>query len=148
MNLKNNKGYVGIDATIAVIIILIIIPIIMGIVYNINKNNNATKREAQALNIAVNAIEASKGINIEELTAKQVVEEINEIYQNTETEGIEEGKASLFINSTKYELTVEVTDYSQINPEATQNIVKMVKVTVKYKIGGEFKDIEISTVIS
>ena len=33
MNLRNNKGYTGIDIAIAMIIILIFVPTIFGIVY-------------------------------------------------------------------------------------------------------------------
>ena len=46
MNLKNNKGYVGIDASIAVLILLIIIPTIAGMIYNVNKTNNLIDRKS------------------------------------------------------------------------------------------------------
>ena len=37
MKIKNNKGFVGVDTSIAIIILLIFIPTITAMIYNINK---------------------------------------------------------------------------------------------------------------
>ena len=39
MKIKNNKGFVGVDTSIAIIILLIFIPTITAMIYNINKEN-------------------------------------------------------------------------------------------------------------
>ena len=62
---------------------------------------------------------------------------------------VDKDNKNAVINTDKasYKLEIQVTDYNTINTEADENIVKMVKATVEYKIRGETKKVELSTVI-
>ena len=63
INLKENKGFAGIDISISMIIILIFIPTIFGIVYNIGKANAEVKRKSTATSIASDVLEIIKSEN-------------------------------------------------------------------------------------
>ena len=80
MNFKNNKGYVVVDATIAVIILMILIPVLMGMVYRVNLTNHETKIKAEVINILVNTIETAKGIELENLTEEKVINKLQDTY--------------------------------------------------------------------
>ena len=45
MNLKKNNGFVGVDISVAVIILLILVPTITGMIYNINKKTIKAYKE-------------------------------------------------------------------------------------------------------
>lgn len=148
MNLKNSKGYVGIDASIAVLILLIIIPTIAGMIYNVNKTNNLIDRKTEAISIAVNAIETAKGIDMADLTKYAVIQELKEkIYINLDTTEL-----TLTKNDNTYKIIINIQDYAEtaegIAKSATSGKVKIATVTVKFRSGKQEKNIELSTVIS
>lgn len=150
MNLKkNNKGYVGVDISIAVIILLILIPTIMGIVYSNNSTIALADTKAGAINIAVNAIEAAKGIaNLENVTPQNIYNELSEGTYNGKMGLNSDNEEVIQTDKASYKLTVTVTDYSEIDTNATANMVKTVKAVVQYKIKGkELQSIELSTVL-
>ena len=61
MNLREEKGFTGIDISIAVIIILIFIPTIFGVIYNSSKSRQIANRQATSINKAVEILEEAKG---------------------------------------------------------------------------------------
>ena len=146
MNLKNNKGYVITDVSIAIIILLIFIPVIMGMVYGIDTSKLSTEIKSEAINIAINTIEAAKGLPIEDVTQGNILTEVSNMgtYNNADITGtivvIETSKAS-------YKLEVNVEDYNTINNNADSNVVKTVTAIVTYKVKGTEKNIELSTVV-
>lgn len=172
MSLKQNKGYVGIDITTAIIILLILIPTIAGMIYNVNKIKNSSKIKTQAMNIAVNALETAKGLGITEmnaegseevvLTQENILSELQTLYTISETpeittnesETISTGISLIEIDSVTYRLTIIITDYIEIAEVAegeeaiNPNIVKTVKAEVTFNSGGKEQTIDISTVIS
>ena len=178
MKLKNNKGYVGIDASIAVLVLLIIVPTIAGLIYNVNKSNNLIDRKSEAISIAVNTIETIKGIGVSSFNADSfdetiIVTRLNNIYTEeinshlnsdektvtTETDGtktidgliLEKGENT-------YTIKIQIQDYA--NTQAAQDrenatgvevkseCVKQIKVIVGFRTGKQQKDIELNTVIS
>lgn len=151
MNIKKNNGYVGVDVSSAIIILLLLIPTITGMIYNMNKNNKNTLRKAEAINIAVNALESAKCIdmtqseNFLEDSLKKLESVVNcsskKIYAD-------QGYAVFVINNESYKLKLDVKDYAEKNSEALSNVVKDVKACVTYKLSGEEKNIEISTLIT
>lgn len=147
MNLKNNKGYVITDVSIAIIILLIFIPVIMGMVYGIDTSKLSTEIKSEAINIAINTIEAAKGLPIEDVTQGNILTEVSNMgtYNNADITGtivvIETSKAS-------YKLEVNVEDYNTINNNADSNVVKTVTAIVTYKVKGTEKNIELSTVVN
>ena len=80
MKIKNNKGFVGVDTSIAIIILLIFIPTITAMIYNINKENKNVERKSKALNFAVNVMETAKGIGMKDLTLENMEKEITNLY--------------------------------------------------------------------
>ena len=148
MNLKQNKGYVGIDMSVAVIIMLLLIPTIFGIVYNINSSRISSGVKSEAISIAVNAIEAAKGIEIEDLNEDKVFTEMRNNYTVTSPVSKNTGKeASITTEKAGYKVFVDVTDYKETHPDAIENMVKTVKATVTFKTKNKEQSIDLSTVI-
>ena len=145
MNLKKNKGYVGIDAAIAVLILIIVIPTLAGIIYNINKTNKIIDRKTEAISIAVNTMEVAKGIGyagMSGISNNQIQTNIvsslrTTVYPSLTTE------QTFIKNSNTYKIDVEVTDYSE-----SGKIGKNVKATVTYMIGNSKEEVVLNTIIT
>ena len=85
MNLRNNKGYTGIDISVAMIIILIFIPTIFGIVYNLQKVRAKSEREANSINVATDVLEIAKSIAYSDVTISEnseFIARLNNKYSN------------------------------------------------------------------
>lgn len=147
MNLKQNKGVVGVDIAIALIVLMILIPLITGLIFNVNSSSNSAKTKSQALNIAVNTLEIANEIDISELTEENVILKISEMYGDNTLEQVSDGLL-LEINNITYKLQVFITDYSETNVDAQSNVVKTVKAQVTYNVSNEEESIDISTVIT
>ena len=143
MKIKNNKGYVGVDVSISILILLIIIPTLTGMIYNVKKTKNGIDRKSQAINIAINSIEAIKGLGIDEATKEKTLDKIKEIYP-----GFDTVQETLVINNNTYKIEINIQDYTDTDDGnaigATEGIVKIAKVIVSYKSGS----VDLSTVIS
>ena len=166
MNLKNNKGYVGIDAAIAVLVLLIIIPTIVGMIYNVNKTNSFVDRKTEAISIAINTIEAIKGIGIDGINDENfnetvVTAKLEELYVLTDddtptSETVDTVNTIKGITLTKdentYKIQVDIQDYADTITDGTVTVesgkVKIVNVTVTFRAGKQEEKIELSTVIS
>lgn len=169
MKIKNNKGYVAIDASIAVLILLIIIPTIAGMIYNVNKSNNFIERKTEAINIAVNTIEIVKGIGANgELNETTVRNNIAELYTLTEedvytmveniNDKINSITGTITNNENTYKIKIDIQDYANTQEatdkqtetgiEIESGLVKIVEVTVEYRSGKETKSIKLNTAIS
>lgn len=144
MNFKNNKGYVVVDATIAVIILMILIPVLMGMVYRVNLTNHETKIKAEVINILVNTIETAKGIELENLTEEKVINKLQDTYTISD---ITSNSAVITTFIASYKLKVSVVDYHDIHSDAKENVLKTVKAVVTYKIGNKEKTMDLSTVV-
>ncbi len=177
MKLKSNKGYVGIDISMALLIILVLVPIIAGGIYNINKTKNEIKRKSEAVNMAVNIIETAKGIDLTEFDSEdnsdqkmleKIKDEPNIINEYPISFPVDETTGKLIVTedenkSTKitgtvdktvnkdkstYKVTISVKDYSKVDTSAQENKIKTVTVKVEYRAGGETENIELSTVLT
>ena len=150
MNLKKNEGYVGIDISVALIILLILVPIITGMIYNINKENNNLERKSQALNFAVNVMETSKGIELEELEISNLEQEVSTYFKDVEITNTNYNDGVLICtkDSVTYELKIEIKDYSEIDDTIEENKAKKVSVVVTYLVGGDEQSIDLSTIVS
>ena len=155
MNLRNNKGYVLTDVSVSIIILLIIVPVIMGIVYQISITQRTIETKTEAINIAVNAIEAAKGISIEELDEEKIIDVIKEDENKTYTitDDVEDSKKIILKTFDKnsddkfsYQLSLNVEDFGVTLGE-NPNVVKTVSAVVNYRIKGEGKEISLKTVI-
>lgn len=159
MKLKNDKGYVLTDVSISVIILLILTPVIMGMVYGIYSSKRNTEIKSEAINIAVNSLEAAKGIGVSDLIDSNenkaetlILNKLNEEnYNNKLNIDQTEGKTATF-NTDKgsYMLLLNVTDFADAEnapDDVMRNIVKTVNATVKYRTNGTDQEINLSTVI-
>ncbi len=160
INLRNNKGYTGIDISIAMIIILIFIPTIFGIVYNMQKYRTRTEREASALNIATDILELAKSldysnINFEDtgvlkeiLNTKYSQSEVNSSIDINEDGYVYDYYTTIGTNNEHYRIQIGILKYFPENVvENNDGFVKKVKVIVTYPIGNSTKSINISTVL-
>ena len=160
MNLKDNKGYVGVDISISVIVLLILVPTIMGIVYNINSTRNKTSIKTGALNIVVNAIEVAKETAVSENDQFKIsiLNKIAETYNNNPSKAngqnvevdTNTGTATIFLKNASYIVKIDVTDYADDKDTDSgihANLVKTVKATVSYKIGKNEESMDLSTVV-
>ena len=150
MKLKNNKGYVMTDISIAIIILLILVPTIMGMVYNIRATKRSTEAKAEAINIATNLIETAKGIDIEDINAETVLENTKtNIYKEKLTINNSEGVINT--NNSSYKVSVDVVDFATTHsdevPQPKQNIVKTITAKVEYRLSGKTQEITLKTVI-
>ena len=146
MKLRNNKGYVMTDISIAVIILLILVPTIMGLVYNIGATKRATEAKAEAINIATNTIEAAKGLELETINAQSVLENIQtNIYKEKMT--ISENNGVITTNKSSYKVSVDVADYADSHNEVQPNVVKTITAKVEFRLGGKTQEITLKTVI-
>ncbi len=166
MNLRDNRGFVGVDISIAVIILLVLVPTIMGIIFFINSLQNVTKVKDGALNIATNAMELAKGIDLrqqdtENLTAykineNEILDGLMQIYNDSNNNSSmtvdsenEKSEAVITFNDVLYKLEISVTDFANNTTEQNieSGIVKTATVSVTYKVRGEEKTMNISTVV-
>lgn len=167
MNFRKNKGYVGVDASIAVLILLIIVPTLVGMIYNLNKTNSFIDRKTEAISIAVNTIEILKGIGINGLNDEGfdetvVTTEMSRLYTLTDDDipTIEVGEnninsikgITLNKNENTYKITIDIQDYANTEEgeakSAYSNKVKIVTATVGFRSGNQEKNIVLSTVLS
>jgi len=159
MKLKNDKGYVLTDVSISVIILLILTPVIMGLVYRINSTKRNSEIKSEAINIAVNALEAAKGIGVSDLIDSNenkaetlILNKLNEENYNNKLniDQTEEKTATLNTDKGSYMLLLNITDFADAEnapDDVMRNIVKTVNATVKYRTNGTDQEINLSTVI-
>ena len=135
MNLKNNKGYTGVDISIAMIIIMIFIPTLFGISYSVQKTSSEVKRKSEAIAIATDIIESAKTVSYNSL-------------DNLSAESYISSLETKYSKNVSYDINIEVANYypADVNEEDRVDQIKTVKVTVTYPIGNKTKSIDISTV--
>lgn len=155
MNLRNNKGYTGIDISVAMIIILIFIPTIFGIVYNLQKVRAKSEREANSINVATDVLEIAKSIAYSDVTISEnsgFIARLNNKYSNLQILNDENKLASCTYidnNNIHYKIEINVANQypSGIEESEKMDYVKKVTVTVTYPVGNSTKSINISTIL-
>ena len=156
MDIKNNKGYTGIDISVAMIIILIFIPTIFGVIYNIQRTNSDVERKSEAVKIATNIIETAKSMKYNNIT-------INKLYQNLIQDNYEESTYTIdgqtgddfkYLKKTgnknvHYQIQINLENYypEDVEEENREDLIKKLKVTVIYPTGSTTKTINIATII-
>lgn len=146
---KSEKGFTGIDITIAIIIVAVFAGIIASLFYNYNLSAQSIQRKGKATEYAVQIIEYIKNDSFQNYTNsnldptqpgykykdKSVNELSSDIVQNPED---------------GYYATVQVTDYADLegNEGKKQDIVKKITVTISYNVQGKENYVDISTYIA
>ena len=126
MKIKDNKGFTGVDISIAIVILMLFIPLITVLYYNFTITSKSNQREAEATSIAVNKLEEYKAMEYGDITTG-TFEEVQGEY-----------KVTTIVESYK-----ETTGNSDI-----ADVIKKVKVTVNYWIGKKENKVEMETVIT
>lgn len=160
MNLRNNRGYTGVDVSVAMIIIMLFIPTIFGMTYNIKKTESYNTKKVQATQIALEILEMAKSVEYQNLD-KGFNEEndgndenfLNKLIDkfNTATNSESDGyKYKIFYtsgsNGEMFEIRVGLKNYYPADIDyyhANQDVVKKVNVMVTYSVGAKTETIEI-----
>ena len=146
MKLKTNRGYVGVDISIAIVILLFMVPTIMGIVYAINSSKISTQIKSEATSILVNTIETAKGMGVENVEENNI---FNELKKSYDVSNIENNTAVIKTDTASYKLQFDILDYADTNTNngVDRNKVKTVTATVYFKIRNSEKNMSLKTVI-
>ncbi len=147
MNVKSQKGFTGIDITIAIIVITLFVSIISVVFYNITISSKKVERKTEATYIAQDVIEKIKALNYDDVIETKGTEpvEISE-YKKSDT---------LIIDNKEYDsaYTIEIKVKKYVpNSNGQENndsndLVKIINVNVLYKIGKEVENVELTTTI-
>lgn len=127
MNIKSNKGLVGTDISVSIIILILFVAIITTIFYQIGMSNLKTTRNSIATDCAVNIIEAIKLMSYEEFLNTDINKEWCE-----ESAGIDIPDG--------YNVTIE-----KIVDEEKKELMQEFKVTVSYTVQGQNNNISMTT---
>ena len=132
MNIKNQKGYTGIDIAISVVVLFIFVSIIAMLSYSINSSAKEIDLKSEATAIAVEEIEKLKNKTFDEISQMQ------EIPQEEMTDIGKEG----------FYKTITIKDYNEIVEGKVPGLVKQATVTISYQFKAEEKKVELSTIFS
>lgn len=167
MNFRNNKGYTGVDISVAMIIILIFIPTIFAVVNNIQRINAKAERQANAVNIATDILEIAKSINYDGVetvinesdpdSKKIFITRLNTkygtpAYETITSDVVEDDYEYVYYSysgekNVHYRIQIGLLNYEPEETQASPDLVKKIKVTVTYPVGKNTKSINISTVL-
>ena len=138
MKIKNEKGIVGADIAISVVVIFIFVSLISILIYNINALSARVERMSEATYIAINEVEALKIDGYDKYKDSMAGDANHGVVVDNQL--VQEG----------YYKTIKVIDYTDIegNEDKTPGIVKKATVTISYMYKGEEQKVELSTVLS
>lgn len=127
LNIKSNYGFTMIDLVIALIIIMIFSGIIGTALYEAFKMNSKTKVSAAALNFVI-----------------EILEDIDKITYDEVQNGMESKYMTQFSIPSGYNLSINVSNYIEGNE--TEDLIKIVKLTIEYKMAGNEEKIVIEKI--
>lgn len=153
MKLKSEKGFTLIDITVAIIVILAFMSLISVIFFNITKTSKGIERESEATFIATSVIEDVKSqeydnvrVTNQGILNENVISSQNGTNINSYT--YIDGKKVNVTLTDGYTCILTVQNYVPSNrTEANTDLVKLILVSVSYKLGGEVKTVELKTSI-
>ena len=146
MKFKSEKGFTGIDITIALIIVLLFMSLISVLLFNITKSSKSIERESEATYIATAIIESFKSKNYEDIKLTSEVNITNYLDSNNnqiipvKTSGTVDLNDNRILIEQGYTANVIVVNY----PE-DEDLVKIITVRVQYKLAAETKTVELNT---
>lgn len=157
MKFKKDKGYVGIDITVSILLIVVIIPTIAGMIFNINKSNNSIKRKTQASSIAAAVMENAKILTYDGDDNNFLTNVYNGI--RSQYNGKIVGTPSAISNENWEEngesftaptgtINIEISDvlYQLKTSLRDENEKKVLRAKVEYKVGNDNESITLKTV--
>lgn len=151
---KSEKGFTLIDITVALIIVLLLMSVISILFFNLTKSSKAIERESQATYIATNIIEAYRAMDYddEKLSvnyngAMLATENGHKVATTTITDGMQLVEGQAISVPDGYLATARVENYRPEGETEDNDLVKKIKVTVKYKVANETKEVVLETSI-
>lgn len=128
--MKSEKGYIGVDIAISIVVLFIFVSLIASLSYRVNSSSQEIELKSKASELAVSEIETIKNKTWEDITTEDpAYREMTEI---------EEG----------YARTILVQDYHDIDATKTPDIVKRIIVQIQYRYKGKTQTVELSTLIA
>lgn len=132
MNLKSQKGFTGIDITVAVIIITLFMSIIATVFFNLNQTAKSLERKTEATYIAIDVIEKIKALDYNDIV--QDIEAIKDIQEGAKKDG--------------YLIDVKIEKYNNDTNNEIDDLVKTIIVKVDYKVGKNIENVELKTTVT
>lgn len=126
MHIKSDKGIVGTDMAIAIIIIVLFVTIATTIFYQIGITNIETRRSAIATNGAVTILEKIATMDYDTFTE---IDNLNQWYQNEANVALPEG----------YQVNIQKTNIEK------ESYLTEVSVSISYLVQGKSKVLTIKT---
>ena len=136
MNIKNQKGYTGIDIAISVVVLFIFVSIIAMLSYSINSSAKEIDLKSEATAIAVEEIEKLKNKNFTQISKM-------ESSNNGEQEPVKVDNKEGFFK------TISIKDYIDLTEQKkVPGLVKQATVKISYQFKGKNQSVELSTIFS
>lgn len=133
MKIKNERGITGIDIVGGLIIFMFASSAILVMYYNLYVNVTSIKIHETAIGIITDIFEKIDLENYDEITETKIAELISD-------SGANEYFSKEKNNSN---ISYELEKYTDINSYAKMDLVKKIKITVKYQINGENKEVSL-----
>ncbi len=139
MKIRSEKGFTGIDISVAVVVAFLFITIISLLVYRVNSTSKAISLRSDATYLAINEIEEIKN-NGFELYGTRSKKDGNSVVTSNEAIAGHSG----------YYKTITVIDYTDLpgNESKTSGVVKKATVKISYMFQAKEQSVEISTILS
>lgn len=146
---KGNNGFVASDALIAILIIALFSGLIAAVSYNIYLANSYIKRMSMANSYIVEVFEYANKIYYDDVTEENLTEYFNNKYYYSH-----QGEAKAKIKETSdeivdtpFKISLNVINYNEIEGHTDKlDLVKQIKMTVEYIIGGKEQKVEMTTI--
>lgn len=153
--LKDQKGFAGSDALIAVLIIALFAGLIATISYNIYLSSSSTKRMSKATAYIVDVFEYIDKIYYDSITEENLIRYFNNKYYY-ESDGVTpKAGAEVRINrqdeniDTPFKVRLSLVKYNQTEGNTDKlDLVQEITMTVTYKLGDKDQKIEMKKIKS
>lgn len=148
--INQERAAIGTDMAIATIVIILFVSIITSLFYNVYTINQKVNRNIEATDIITSIFEKIETISYDKVTIQDGSEVVTFLEENS---GLKLKRTSIqnqIYTGTKsgYTVKVEITKYADLPENAEKNledIIKIIKVTVNYKIGNDVQNVEMRT---
>ena len=134
MNIRNSKGFTGIDISIALIVIVIFVSIIANILYNFEVQSKAVERKSQATSIMIDILEYAKNTNFDDVNTENLI-----VY-----------KEQKYNNLKGYEIEIicqNDTEVLEIETDNSTHVAKKITVNISYLVGKNTQILNIYTLL-
>lgn len=137
MKFNENKGFTGIDISIALVVMLALVSLIASLIYSFNQASQGVDRKGEATYLSIQVIEAIKQMEYDDISEDLTIDTISNSTGNNID--VKEG----------YNVKLGVENYKdRVEDDSLEDVIKIVTVTVEYSLGNNTENVELSTVIT